>query len=94
MEFFMDIYLLAFLLIVLIGSVTVYVYYLKEKKEALSHIERGFCPKCHQGSIELIDRRSGGCSGPTLLTYECSECGYTDSFATQEGGSCGSKGCH
>jgi len=89
----MDIYLLAFLLIVLIGSVTVYIYYLKEKKEELSSIQRGFCPKCHQDTIELVDQRSGGCGGPNLLTFECPECGYTNSFATHDGGSCGSGGC-
>ena len=34
----MDIYLLVFLLIVLVGSVTVYIYYLKEKHSQLSTI--------------------------------------------------------
>ncbi len=89
----MDPYLIAFLLIVLIGSVTVYIYYLKEKREELASIERGFCPKCHQDTIELTDKRGGGCSGATLLTFTCTACGYTNSFATQGGGSCGSGGC-
>lgn len=89
----MDPYLLAFLLIVLIGSVTVYIYYLKEKRAELASIQRGFCPKCHQESIILTDKRSGGCGGPSLLTFTCSECGYHNSFATHDGGSCGSGGC-
>jgi len=86
----MDPYLLAFLLIVLIGSVTVYIYYLREKKAELAGIRQGFCPKCHQNSIELTDKRNGGCGGPALLTFSCNVCGYTNSFATHESGSCGS----
>jgi len=89
----MDFYLLAFLFIVLVGSVMVYVYYLKEKHEDLDSIQRGFCPKCHHNSIELVDQRSGGCSGPKLLSYECPECGYYNSFAVENDGSCGSGGC-
>jgi len=89
----MDFYLLAFLLIILAGSVLVYVYYLKEKKEELDSIKRGFCPRCHQGNIELVDQRSGGCSGPKLLSYECPECGYYNSFAVENDGSCGSGRC-
>ena len=90
----MDYYLLAFLLIVLIGSVLVYIYYLKEKKEELERIRRGFCPSCKQDSIELTDQRSSGCSGPQLLTFECSACGYTNSFAVDKPESCcGSGGC-
>ncbi|NOR56164.1 MAG: hypothetical protein GQ531_08130 [Sulfurovum sp.] len=90
----MDFYLLAFMLILLFGSVLVYVYYLKEKKEQLDSIRRGFCPKCKQDSIELSDQRSGGCSGPKMLTFECLSCGYTNSFAVDPSdGSCGSGGC-
>jgi len=89
----MDFYLLAFLLIILAGSVLVYVYYLKEKKEELDSIKRGFCPRCHQDNIELVDQRSGGCSGPKLLSYECPECGYYNSFAVENDGSCGSGRC-
>jgi len=81
------------MLIVLVGSVLVYTYYLKEKKEELDSIKRGFCPKCHQKSIELTDQRSGGCSGPKLLSFECLECGYTNSFAVGNDGSCGSGSC-
>jgi RNase P subunit RPR2 len=81
------------MLIILIGSVSVYAYYLKEKKVELDSIKRGFCPKCHQNSIELTDQRSGGCSGPKLLSYESSECGYTNSFAVENDGSCGSGSC-
>jgi len=91
----MDIYLLAFLLIILIGSVLVYVYYLKEKKEHLDSIRRGFCPQCKQDDIELTDQRSGGCSGPQMLTFECLSCGYINSFAVDSSDSCCSSGkCH
>ena len=90
----MDIYLLAFMLIILIGSVLVYIYYLKEKKEQLDSIRRGFCPQCKQNSIELTDQRSGGCSGPQMLSFECPECGYINSFAVDNSDSCcGSGGC-
>lgn len=77
------------MLIILIGAVLAYIYYLKEKKEQLDAIRRGFCPKCHQKSILLTDQRSGGCSGPALLSFECTECGYANSFSVQNGGSCG-----
>jgi RNase P subunit RPR2 len=81
------------MLILLFGSVFVYIYYLKEKKEQLDAIKRGFCPRCHQKGIELTDKRSGGCSGPQMLTFECLECGYVNSFAVENGGSCGTGGC-
>jgi DNA-directed RNA polymerase subunit M/transcription elongation factor TFIIS len=81
------------MLLVLLGSVSVYVYYLKEKKEQLDAIRRGFCPKCHHKSILLTDQRSGGCSDPKLLSFECTECGYTNSFAVENNDSCGSGGC-
>lgn len=89
----MDYYLLAFMLILLSGSVFVYVYYLKEKKEQLDSIKRGFCPKCKQKSIELTDKRSSGCSGPKILSFECVECGYTNSFAVDNSSKCGSSDC-
>ena len=82
----MSIYLLAFLIIIFVGSIATYIYYLKDKKDQLQTIRRGFCPKCHTKGIELIDTRSTGCSGPKMLTYECPECGYTNSFAVQNGG--------
>jgi len=86
----MDIYLLAFLFIVLVGSVTVYIYYLKEKHAHLDTIERGFCPRCRQDGIVLTDKRSAGSCGTKLVTYECETCGYTNSFSVDE--SC-SGGC-
>ena len=89
----MDIYLLAFLLIIFAGSVLVYIYYLKEKKEELDSIRRGFCPKCKQDGIELTDQRSSGCSGPTLMSFECLNCGYINSFSVQNPDSCGGGGC-
>jgi len=81
------------MLIILIGSVFVYIYYLKEKKEQLDAIKRGFCPRCQHKSIELTDKRSSGCSGPQMLTFECLECGYVNSFAVENGGSCGTDRC-
>ena len=81
------------MLIVLIGSITVYIYYLKEKKEQLDVINRGFCPKCKQNSIELVDQRSGGCSGPKIVTFECTACGYHNSFSVEEHGGCGGGSC-
>ena len=89
----MDPYLLAFLVIILIGSITVYIYYLREKTAELASIQRGFCPKCHQKSIELTDKHNGGCGAPSLLTFTCSQCGYSNSFAAHDSGSCGSDGC-
>jgi RNase P subunit RPR2 len=84
----MDIYLLAFLLIILIGSIVVYIYYLKEKKEQLNIIRRGFCPQCKQDNIELTDQRSGGCSGPQLISFECPDCNYQNSFSIQDPNTC------
>ena len=89
----MDFYLLAFLFIILTGSIVVYIYYLKEKKEELLSIQRGFCPKCHKDCMELVDQRSTGCSGPKLLSYECPECEYYNSFAVESGGGCGTGKC-
>jgi len=86
-------YLLLFLLIILAGSVFTYTYYLKEKKEQLDSIKRGFCPRCHQKSMELTDQRSGGCSGPKIVTFECTECGYTNSFSIENNGGCGGGRC-
>jgi RNase P subunit RPR2 len=76
------------MLIILVGSVLGYVYYLKEKKEQLDAIKRGFCPSCHQKSINITDQRSAGCCGPKIVTFECTNCGYENSFSI-EGGSCG-----
>lgn len=87
----MDYYLLAFMLIILTGSVFVYVYYLKEKQEQLNSIKRGFCPKCKQDTIELTDQRSSGCSGPKILSFECLSCGYVNAFAVENDSSCGSR---
>ena len=89
----MDFYLLAFMLIILIGSVLVYAYYLKEKKEQLESIQRGFCPRCKQDAIELTDQRSSGCSGPQMMSFECLACGYANSFAVQNPNSCNSEKC-
>ena len=82
----MDIYLLLFLLIVGIGVVAVYVYYLKEKNSHLKTIQSGICPKCGQKSIYISDTRGGGC-GPKTVSFRCTACGYEDSFSME--GSCG-----
>ena len=80
----MDIYLLLFLLIVGIGSVAVYVYYLREKNQHLKAIQSGVCPKCKKESIVLNDQRSAGC-GPKLVSFYCTECGYENSFSVDSG---------
>jgi len=41
----MSFYLLFFLLIIIIGMVVSYIYFMKEKKAQLMAIERGICPK-------------------------------------------------
>jgi len=76
-----DYYLLAFMLIVFAGSVLVYSYYLKEKKEQLDSIKRGFCPKCKQDTIELLDQHTDGFCGPKILSFACTNCDYTNSFS-------------
>lgn len=80
-------YLLLFMLIILIGSVLGYIYYLKEKKEQLDTIKRGFCPLCHQKSIIITDERSAGC-GPKIVSFKCTGCDYENAFSI-ENGSCG-----
>jgi len=88
----MSFYLLFFLLLVSTGIIVSYVYFMKEKKKNLSIIEQGICPKCHKESMELIDQRSTGCSGPKMLTFECQSCQYTTVFNVNAG-SCSSKRC-
>jgi predicted RNA-binding Zn-ribbon protein involved in translation (DUF1610 family) len=75
----MDPYLIAFLLIVGIGSVAAYGFYLREKHQHLHAIESGICPKCGQKTIELTDQRGGGC-GSKNVSFRCSACGYENSF--------------
>ncbi len=87
----MDPFLLIFLLLTLIGIITVSVYYFKEKSHEYHTIKRGFCPKCRQKSILLTDKRGGGCSGTTLLTYRCELCDYHNSFSITENGCNGGK---
>ena len=88
----MNFYLLFFLLIIIIGIVVSYVYFMKEKKASLHAIEQGICPKCHQESMELTDQRSTGCGGPKMLTFECQNCNYVNTFNVN-GGSCSSERC-
>ena len=87
----MNFYLLFFLLITIIGLVVSYIYFMKEKKAQLQAINQGICPKCHQQSMELIDQRSTGCSGPKLMTFECKNCQYVNTFHIDN--SCGTGGC-
>jgi RNase P subunit RPR2 len=65
---------------------------MKEKKTNLRAIEQGICPKCEQPSMELVDQRSTGCSGPKMLTFECKNCDYIGTFHVQ-GGNCSSGRC-
>jgi len=88
----MNFYLLFFLLIVIIGLIVSYVYFMKEKKANLRAIEQGICPKCEQIAMTLIDQRSTGCGGPKLMTFECNNCKYIGSFHI-DGGSCSSGRC-
>ena len=89
----MNFYLLFFLLIVIIGSVVSYIYFMREKKANLRAIEQGICPKCHKEGMLLVDQRSTGCGGPKLLTFECPNCDYVNTFNVNTGGSCGSGSC-
>ena len=89
----MSFYLLFFLLIVSIGLIVSYIYFMKEKKAQLMAIEQGICPKCHQPTIEIIDQRSTGCSGPKMITFECKNCKYTSTFHISGNGGCGSGRC-
>ena len=79
-----DTFLILFLLIVGIGSVVSYVYYLKEKNEHLRAIQSGICPKCKERAIFLKDKRGSGC-GPKIVTFYCQNCGYENSFSIDEG---------
>ena len=88
----MDPFLLFFLLIVLIGIVTVSIYYFKEKSQEYHTIMRGFCPKCRQKNIVLTDKRGGGCGGTSTVSYECDLCGYRNTFHIDTHG-CGKSGC-
>jgi len=89
----MDIYLFLFLIILLMGSISVAFFYFKEKREALAQLERGFCPQCHEKSIEISDRRSGGCGAPELILYRCLSCLYEESFSVTPHSSCGGGRC-
>jgi len=67
----MSFYLLFFLVLISMAIIISYIYFMKEKKKNLAIVEQGICPKCHEESIELVDQRSTGCSGPKMLTYSC-----------------------
>jgi RNase P subunit RPR2 len=88
----MDIFLLLFLLIIIVGTIISYIYFMREKKAQLLAIEQGICPKCHQPTMDIVDQRGGGCSGTKMVTFECKNCKYSSVFNIG-GGSCGSGGC-
>jgi hypothetical protein len=70
-----------------VGSVAVYVYYLKEKSEELETIQKsGLCPRCKERSIFLSDQRGVGC-GSKVVTFVCTNCDYENSFSIE--GGCG-----
>ena len=72
------------MLIIFGASVFGYGYYLKEKKEQLDAIKRGFCPSCHQNTIEVSDERRAGC-GPKIISFTCLSCGYENAFSVESG---------
>ena len=88
----MSIYLLLFLLIIIVGLIVSYIYFMKEKKAQLLTIEQGICPNCKEPTIEIIDQRSTGCSGDKMITFECKNCKYHALFNINRGG-CGSERC-
>ena len=81
-----------FTLVVVGGLLWAYVTYISDKGDKLKLIQQGICPKCKQKSIELKNRKAGGCSGTREDEYICTNCGYYDTFNV-DGGSCGSGGC-
>lgn len=83
----MDIYLILFLAIIFFGSIISYIYYLNDKTSQLNLIKKSICPACKESTIEMSDQRGAGC-GPKLVTFECSSCGYENSFSINKG-SCG-----
>jgi len=89
----MNFYLLFFLLIIIVGLVVSYIYFMRDKSEQLRAIQEGVCPKCHKSSMELIDQRSTGCSGPKMMTFECNKCKYVSTFHIDSQGSCSSGKC-
>jgi len=74
-----DIFTIILLVFIMIAAILGYSYYLQDKNKELEKIEQGFCPKCKQKTIELVDIRGSGCS-PKVMTFECSSCGYENSF--------------
>ena len=81
-----------FTLVVVGGLLWAYAAYISDKGDKLKLIQHGICPKCKQKSIELKNRKAGGCSGTREDEYICTNCGYYESFNV-DGGSCGSGGC-
>ncbi len=87
-----DVLNIIFTLVVVGGFLWAYVTYLGDKGDKLKDIHKGICPRCKQSTIELKNRKGGGCSGTRMDEYICTNCGYNDSFNV-DGGSCGSGGC-
>ncbi len=90
----MESILILFLIIVITGGlVLAYIYYLKEKSDKLQLIQQGICPDCRQKTIGIADKKNGGCSGISLVQFECLECGYKNSFSIKENSLCNEKLC-
>ena len=89
---FYEILNIIFTLVIVGGLLWAYVTYLGEKGDDLKQIDRGICPKCKQPTIELKNRKGGGCSGTREDEYICTNCGYRDSFHLESGG-CGGGSC-
>ncbi len=87
-----ELFVLAFITLMVAGLVWAYFHYLGEKKERLKLIEQGICPACKKESMVMVDQKGGGCSGTAFVEFKCQECDYHDSF-NLGGGSCSSGGC-
>ncbi len=89
----MDSYTVLSLIFFVLAGIGLYFYYLHEKGDRLNYINNGICPKCHEKSIEIVDKKSHGCSGTEEITVECGSCKYRDTFTVSRSGGCGSGSC-
>ena len=67
------------IIFILVATIIGYYFYLREKNQEYEKAQEGYCPKCKQKSMELVDIRGSGCS-PKIVTYRCYNCGYENSF--------------
>lgn len=56
-----------------------YGFFLKEKNKEFNKVNEGFCPKCKNQTVDIVDIRGSGCS-PKIITFRCQSCGYENSF--------------